>query len=137
MNLLQVTALLLLTSCASIIEGSSQEVAVHLASNGSAECTATSAEESQNFTSPATITLKKSYYPAEISCTTDGKIGTVKTLSDVSNWGYGGAVLGIGIGAGVDTYTGAAFEYPAEIVVTLGETKVIGQTDFNSNVEFE
>lgn len=125
------------TSCASIIEGNVQEVAVRTASGVEASCTAISAEEEQSFTAPATIKLHRSYYPAEITCSAGGETGSVKTLSDVSNWGYGGAVLGIGIGAGVDTYTGAAFEYPDEIVVTLGETKMIGQTDFNSNVEFD
>lgn len=130
-------SLLFLTSCASIIEGSEQEISVRTASGVEATCTASSAEQTQEFAAPATITVNRSYYPAEIVCSADGLTGEVKTLADVSNWGYGGAVLGVGIGAGVDSYTGAAFEYPDEIVVTLGETKTLGKTVFNSNVEFE
>lgn len=131
------TSSFILSSCASIIEGSSQEVSVRTEPDMPAECRANSAEESIEFTAPATITLGKSYFPAEISCSAGDENGSVKVLSDVSNWGYGGAVLGVGVGAGVDTYTGAAFEFPDEIVVTLGEDNILGKTDFNSNVEFE
>ena len=131
------TGLLLTTSCASIIEGSTQEVQINLEGADAAQCSAVSAEESVSFSAPAKVSLKKSYYPAEISCTADGQTGVVKAIADVANWGYGGAVLGVGIGAGVDTYTGAAFEYPAEIVVTMGETKVVGKTAMNDNVDFE
>ena len=134
---LLLTSNFLLLSCASIIEGSTQEVQINLEGAEVAQCSAVSAEESVSFSAPAKVALKKSYYPAEISCTSDGQTGSVKVLADVANWGYGGAVLGVGIGAGVDTYTGAAFEYPKEILVTMGETKVVGKTAMNSNKDFE
>jgi len=127
----------ILASCASIIEGNTQDVQINLVGAESAQCTAISAEETVEFIAPALVKLHKSYYPAEITCTADGQTGTVKALADVANWGYGGAVLGVGIGAGVDTYTGAAFEYPAEITVTMGETKTLGKTSMNSNKDFE
>ena len=135
--LLLLTSNFFLLSCASIIEGSSQDVQINLVGSDSAQCTATSAEQTQKFSAPASIKIHKSYYPAEITCTADGQTGTVKALSDVANWGYGGAVLGVGIGAVVDSSTGAAFEYPAEITVTMGETKILGKTSMNSNKDFE
>lgn len=137
MKKLALTALFALTSCASIIEGSSQEVSVYTSPNVAAQCTATSGNKVRTFTTPATVKLKKSYYPAIVTCIADGQTGTTKVLSDVANWGYGGAVLGVGVGAVVDSRTGAAFEYPDEIVVTLGQTTVIGVNSMNSNKDFE
>jgi len=130
------TALIATTSCASVIQGTTQEVKIGLEGAASAECTAKSAELTQKFTAPASLTVKRSYYPAEISCSADGQTGSVKIVADVSNWGYGGAVLGLGFGAGVDSATGAAFEYPHEIIVTMGADKTIGQTSMNSNKDF-
>lgn len=136
-HIILLTSSFVLTSCASIIEGSSQEVAVSLAGADSAQCTAVSAEKTVEFTAPTTITIHKSYYPAEVTCSADGQTGSVKVLADVANWGYGGAILGVGVGAVVDSATGAAFEYPEEILVTMGETKVLGKTSMNSNKDFE
>lgn len=136
-HFLLLTSTLLLLSCASIIEGDKQEVDVALVGAESAECTATSEKKTKDFTAPAKITLNRSYYPAEISCSANGQTGAVRVLSDVANWGYGGAALGIGVGAVVDASTGAAFEYPSKITITMGETQVIGKTKMNSNKDFE
>ncbi|PIR32747.1 MAG: hypothetical protein COV36_03815 [Alphaproteobacteria bacterium CG11_big_fil_rev_8_21_14_0_20_44_7] len=130
------SAMFLISSCASIIQGDTQEIAVNLLGAESAECSVTDLDGTRKFTAPDTITIRRSYNTASVFCSTsDGESGDVKLLSDVSNWGYGGAVLGLGVGAGVDTATGAAFEYPDKITVKIGESITLGETSTNSNVE--
>lgn len=132
-----VIALLLLTSCASILTGSKQDVTIRTEPNVSATCKIDGSDFNDEIEVPAKITIQKSYYPTNITCSANGQTGSVKILSDVSDMGYGSAALGLGVGAGVDTYTGAAFEYPSDIVVKLGENNVIGQTKMNSNVDWK
>ena len=131
-NLLVLTALLV-PACASIVEGSSQEVSIRTEPNQPSSCVIKGSSGETKVEAPAKITISKSYYPKEITCTPNsgGDSGTAQVLSDVAPWGYGGAVLGTAIGAGVDTYTGAAFQYPNEIVVKLGTTTEIGKSELN------
>ena len=125
--------LLLLTSCASIIQGSEQTVNIKTASGAKADCELAGSESTKTVSLPAEIVVDRSYYPIKINCTgANGVQGSAEVLSDVSNWGYGGALLGTAIGAGVDTYTGASFEYPEEIIIELGMHKLLGENSLNS-----
>ena len=132
-----ILSLLLLTSCASILNGSKQEVSIRTEPSVPANCKIDGSDFNAEIEAPAKVTIQKSYYPTNITCSANGQTGSVKVLSDVSNWGYGGAVAGLGVGSGVDTYTGAAYEYPSEIVVKLGEDTIIGRTKMNDNVDWK
>ena len=137
-KLAAVTTILALTSCATYFDGTTQKVSIKTNTGEPARCSLKTNSDSKEVAAPSEIEVSKSYYPVEITCLSDrsGDSGTVKVLSDVTNWGYGGAVLGFGIGAGVDTYTGAAFKYPSEIVVTMGQTTTLGKTSLNSNAKY-
>ena len=129
---------LAISSCASIIEGSTQNINVSLAPNTPSYCTAKSEDFSTGFAAPGTVSVPKSMKPLEITCAPqDGSAaGTVKVLSDVAGWGYGGAALTLGVGAVVDSATGAANKYPDNVTVVLGQSSVIGQSSMNSNADF-
>lgn len=130
--------LMLLAGCASIIDGSKQEVSISTEPPAPAKCGISGEDYNADIETPAKIEVRRSYYPLHITCTDSaGKTGDVKVLSDVSGWGYGGAVLGLGVGAVVDTSTGDAFEYPKNIVVTIGQSKTLGVTGMNSNKDFK
>ena len=128
----------LLTSCASIIEGSTQTVSVKTAPDFESNCVAKGSNYTKNFSAPGTVNLPKSQYPVEITCIPQNgsAAGTAKVLSDVGAWGYGGSVATLGVGAVVDSATGAANKYPENIVIKLGETTKIGETEFNKNADF-
>lgn len=131
--------LLAFSSCATVFDTDQQQVQLLVASDVSADCSITYRDGTEeNVQIPSAVTLMRSYYPIEINCFGgNGERGSATVYSDVSNWGYGGAVLGTAIGAGVDTYTGAAFEFPEEIIIELGKQKVLGKTSLNSNVNDE
>lgn len=125
-------ALLLLSSCATIIQGEEQTLKVSLSGATSANCELTDNRDAKSFTAPGEVVIGRSIDQARIECVTaTGERGSIDILSDVSNWGYGGALLGTVIGAGVDTYTGASFEYPEEVTVEIGMNKLVGQTNLN------
>lgn len=129
---------LLLASCASTIEGSTQVLNVATAPSYPADCTLKGSDYSKEFTAPGTVEVKRSKYPIDITCTPQNgsAAGSAKVLSDISNWGYGGAVIGTAIGAAVDSGTGAANEYPANINIPLGQKVRLGETSMNSNADF-
>lgn len=133
----KVILLLLLASCASAVEGSKQKINVRTSPASAAECTVTTGTgTTKHFKTPITIEVERSVKPLNIMCESGGQKGTAKVLSDISNWGYGGAALGVGVGAVVDSATGAANEYPAEVVIKLGEDIKIGETPMNKNADF-
>ena len=97
-RILLLSPLLIVTACASAIQGGTQQVNLQLSGASSATCTSTSKEHSQQFSAPGVVSLQRSYYPSNIVCTApDGQRGEAKVLSDVSGWGYGGAVLGLSL----------------------------------------
>lgn len=141
MKKISIISLLIISGCASAIQGNTQQLNLRTEPDVAATCQVKGKFFNSEVTAPGTITVKRSYFPLDITCTPNKvaknlKSGSVRVISDVSNWGYGGAVLGVGIGAGVDAGTGAAFEYPANIVVTLGESRTIGLNNMNSNADF-
>lgn len=135
---LVIASALLITSCASIIEGSTQTINVATSPSVPANCTATGEFANTSFTAPGSVNVKKSKNPISISCNPqDGSAqGTVKVFSDISGWGYGGAVATLGIGAIVDGSTGAANKYPDNVTVVLGQNTTAGLGSMNSNADF-
>jgi hypothetical protein len=129
-----------LTSCASIIEGSTQTISVTTQPNYPAMCFVQKDGSNTEilFEAPGTVEVRKSLYPLNITCASKngGTVGKAKVLSDVANWGYGGAVAGVGVGAVVDSATGAANEYPQNIVIKLGQSIKLGETSMNKNADY-
>ena len=134
---LAIASVLLLVSCASIIEGSTQTINVVTAPTYPSDCTVQGDGFHKTFSAPGTVSLPKSVKPIEITCVpkNGSAAGTAKVLSDVGAWGYGGAALTLGVGAAVDSATGAANKYPDNISIPLGQTTTIGQSSMNSNLD--
>lgn len=138
-RLLVLPAVILLASCASIIEGSTQTLNVSTSPSYASKCTLKGSDYTREFSAPGTVDVPKSKYPVVITCTPENgsAAGTAKVLSDIGAWGYGGAVAGVGVGAVVDSATGASNKYPDNITIPLGRSDTrIGETPYNSNADF-
>ncbi len=135
---LLITSALLISSCASIIEGSTQTLTVATSPSVPSNCSVKGEDYNTSFNAPGTVNVPKSVKPIEITCVPQNgsASGTAKVLSDVGAWGYGGAALTLGVGAIVDASTGAANKYPDNIIITLGQNTVLGQSSMNSNANF-
>ena len=113
-------ALLGLSGCASIVDGSHQVLSVITPNVQKASCTMTNNKGTFYVTTPGTVTVHRSYDPLHVDCTKTGYEDALITVkSSTKGMAFGNILAGGIIGAGVDMATGAAYDYPQQIVVPM------------------
>ncbi|MFA6016308.1 MAG: hypothetical protein WC742_14715 [Gallionellaceae bacterium] len=113
-------ALFALSACASITTGSTQSVAVDTNPSKKCECKLSNDKGVWSITSPSVTTVTKAYSPLVISCQNEsGWKGTASVESTTAGAAFGNILAGGIIGGAVDMSTGAAYKYPAQIIVPL------------------
>ena len=125
---------LLFGGCASIVEGQNQPVsvrAIHEGKNVSgAECEIMNDEGTWYITTPGSAVINRSAREITIICRKEGYAdGIMIAKSSVKGMAFGNLLFGGIIGVGVDAVSGAAFDYPALIVVKMGEKVIVGDED--------
>ena len=117
------SAVLALTGCASVIGEKMQPLSVttvfeskEIAGLG---CTLSNDAGSWTLTSPASVVVHKSTGDLAIDCKKDAYVGNATAVSRANGAVWGNLLLGGGIGYVVDRNTGAGFDYPSGIVVTV------------------
>lgn len=111
---------LLSTACASIVEGTTQKIALTTPPVDGAACTLTNPEGSWNATSPAVVKVHKSKRDLVVTCHKDGfQDGTTNVVSHFNGATAGNIILGGVIGVGVDAATGANNNYPDKVEVPM------------------
>ena len=109
-----------LSGCASIIKGSSEEIAVATPPAPGANCTLTSPRGTWNVTTPANVKVLRSIKDMDIVCNKDGyQTASTKIPSGVEPWTFGNIVLGGLLGLGIDAYSGAMGKYPHDFQVQM------------------
>ncbi|MEX3915960.1 hypothetical protein AB4Y43_06905 [Paraburkholderia sp. BR10872] len=119
-----------LTGCASIVNGTNQVVSIQTFKGSDEIAGAACKLENDKGTwfvkTPGTVTVHRAYGELSIKCEKNGVdpgIATVK--STTKGMAFGNILFGGLIGAGVDMSTGAAYDYPALITVSMGLTTII------------
>ena len=111
-----------LSGCASITAGTTQSVAVDTNPQRPAECRLSNEKGTWFVRTPGTTTVTKANGPLSASCsTTDGWGGSAAVQSTTAGAAFGNILAGGIIGAAVDMSSGAAYVYPAQIIVPLGQ----------------
>lgn len=115
-----------LGGCASIVTGHNQTLSVdtrHLdAAVADATCTLTNDKGTWFVKTPGSVTVRRSFQDLSAKCEKTGLApGLASVKSTTKGMAFGNILFGGVIGAGVDIGTGAAYDYPALIVVTMGE----------------
>lgn len=120
---LAVLALAALPSCASIIEGSSDKVAIQTTPPTQSTCALKNARGSYSGDTTRPAVVEKSRTDLNITCTdtASGVQGKTTLESGVEPWAFGNILIGGLIGVGVDWMTGAAYDYPEKVSVPMGE----------------
>lgn len=110
----------LLSACASIIEGSTDQVNIVSPISVPMTCNATNERGSWVGNMPGQVTVKKSRTDLNLACQDPrtGMQANGKLVSEVEPWAFGNILLGGIIGLGVDWGTGAAYDYPENVTVT-------------------
>lgn len=108
------------SGCATVIKGSSQEIAVNTVPVDGAECTLHSSEGTWRLTTPGKVKVDKTKNDITLTCEKPGyRTSTDTVVSGFEAWTLGNLVLGGIIGLGVDAATGSINEYPHSYTVQM------------------
>lgn len=112
---------------ASIVSGTNQNVSVVTRSSGTdlagAKCVLTNDKGTWYATTPSSITVHRSFNDLSINCAHDSFESVIQqTKSSTKGIIFGNILFGGPIGVGVDVFTGAGFDYPDTIQVTMGKS---------------
>lgn len=114
---------ILLSSCASIVNGTHQNINVHTTPVGGAVCTLENNKGRWILNrTPGSVTVARSFHDLRINCSKKGyRHGFAQVNSKTKAMAFGNIIFGGIIGAGVDVADGAAYDYPNDIFVNLEE----------------
>jgi len=124
-----VAATALSSGCASIVSGQNQSLSVVTKSpQGSdvagARCSLVNDKGTWYVTTPGSVTVRRSFNELAVDCKADGQDpGVSMVKSSTKAMAFGNALFGGVVGAGVDMATGAAYDYPEVVIVTMGSAK--------------
>jgi hypothetical protein len=121
-TLIATSILLSLTSCATVVSGTTQNISVITKPVDGANCELTDSKGGKWFlnNTPSNAMVKKGDGPMNIVCKKDAyKTGTTTVDDELVGSTFGNILIGGGIGAGIDAYTGAAQKYPDSATVWL------------------
>ena len=129
-RLLIVASAGLASGCASIVGGTGQVVSVetHQADRPveGARCEMVNSKGTYYVTTPGTVTIHRAYGNLEVHCEKQGEAtGKATVVSATKALAFGNVIFGGAIGVAVDTTSGAAYDYPEFIRVSMGESTVI------------
>ena len=115
--------LIVLTGCASITGSKNQPVSVNAVCDGQpvaeASCTLMNDKGSWYVKTPGSVMIQKAYGDLAVDCKKGDAVASTKFKSS-SNGGVWGNILAGGIiGYAVDASSGAGFDYPSTMTVTL------------------
>jgi hypothetical protein len=115
-------AFVLLTGCASIVNGNQQSVSVKTGNVQGATC---SLENNKGkwyvAQTPGSVMVHRSYGDLKVACQKQNYVGEQKVASKTKGMAFGNVVFGGVIGAGVDMADGAAYDYPTDINISMAK----------------
>lgn len=126
---LAIAAAVLNSGCASIVNGQNQSLSVQARSKGDqvadANCKLSNDKGVWYLKTPGSTTVRRSYENLAVLCEKPGlEAGLTSAKSSTKAMAFGNILFGGLIGVGVDTMSGAAYDYPDMIVVDMGVNQV-------------
>ncbi len=119
---LAITAIYLLSGCATIIDGTQQNISVNTPEASGAKCQLTDSKGANWYVenTPGTAKVAKGNGPMTIICKKDGyKTTSIKVEESLAAPLLGNVILGGGVGVIVDAASGAAQNYPEKATLWL------------------
>ena len=112
-----------LSGCATVVKGSTEQVAVSTSPVSGATCELSSSEGKWTVTTPGTANVGLTKHDLQVQCDKDGYQQAKTTVpSGFQVWTVGNVLIGGLIGFAIDAGTGAVNEYPHSIDVPLTPT---------------
>jgi hypothetical protein len=114
-----------MSGCASIVEGTTQSVAITSSPQDGAKCTLTSSEGVWYVTTPGNAQVHKTKNNLDVVCTKAGFRDGHRTIEPSFNAvTVGNLVAGGVVGLGIDAATGANYNYPSEVNIAMDPENV-------------
>lgn len=118
------TKTILLSGCATIVEGTTQGIWVHTAQNGKSisqiDCKLENDRGKWQVVTPDVAYVNRSATSLQIECSGKPDLFAKESIKSNSNGALIGNMAATGpIGAAIDTITGAGFSYPKQIQINL------------------
>lgn len=108
------------SGCATIVKGSSQDIAITTPPVTGASCSLSSSQGNWMVTTPGVVHVERSKADVQIRCTKSGYVdGFASIPSNFEGWTVGNLLLGGVVGLGVDAATGAINDYPHAFQVPM------------------
>ncbi len=121
--LVSLLALSALTSCATLLEGSSQEVTFEAAGATDVWCDLTTGELTYKVRLPQKITMKRSRLDMTADCYAPGnRHKTFNIPTSIEPWAATNVSNGVAPGVTYDAYSRALFKYPEHIIIDMSDT---------------
>lgn len=112
--------LALLSGCASIVSGSTQEIDIRTAPVAKVSCEAVNGRGTYTSNGqPGSMLVKRSQTRLEVSCDSAEYAGKLSHRAHVEPWFFGNLIIGGLVGLVVDPSTGAMFAYDSSLLVPL------------------
>jgi hypothetical protein len=108
-----------LAGCATMLTGGSEDIAVLTPPVSGASCVLSNEEGSWTVVTPTVAHVQRGIEDLQVKCTKPGYQEAWKNLAshwDGLTWGN---VANLGVGFGVDAYTGAIHEYPHSVQLPM------------------
>lgn len=112
-------SLSMLAGCASVIEGSTDQMNVVTNPPMNASCTFTNSRRVVTSAVPSTVSIKKSKSDINVVCNAPGATGEKLVESDIEPWVFGNVLIGGLVGLIVDWSTGATYDYPEQMTIPM------------------
>lgn len=113
----------LATGCASVTSGKHQPVSINAVCEGEpvndASCTLMNDKGSWQVKTPGSVMIQKAYGDLAVDCKKGDAVASSKFKSKNNTSVWGNILAGGIIGYAVDASSGAGFDYPAKMTVTL------------------
>lgn len=121
------SAMLSLAGCASIVSGTNQVVSVQTTAPnrdaGGATCKLENDKGVYYVTTPGTVMVHRAFGDMNVKCEKAGFAPALATFKSTTKAMMAGNILFGGvIGAGVDAASGAAYDYPALLQITMNDS---------------
>ena len=119
-QLIVVFSLAALSGCATIVEGSDQNIAIDTSPQGAVCEVKRDGVTIGSTVTPGTVNISKSKDPIGVVCNKKGyRTATSGADSDFEGMTLGNILLGGVVGVAIDAGSGAMNEYPDKVVLTL------------------
>jgi hypothetical protein len=105
--------------CATIVTGSSEDIAVQTTPVSGATCVLSNLEGSWQVVTPAVAHVQRGLEDLQVTCTMPGYEEAWRNIASRWNDWTLANVANFGVGFGVDSYTGAIDAYPHSVQLTI------------------